>query len=865
MVGIGAGCIPMEGTSSSGTAGNGGTGGTDTTTGTGGDTSATTGTTSTSTGEGGTGAAGGSSTSSTGGAFQIDECKEGTAVCSPDADCIDTPSYYECKCKAGYDGDGKTCTDVDECMALLTDCDRNAVCQNTPGSYTCSCPAGFEGDGKKCSARYKAVSAGQYFACAVRLDGALYCWGLNTSGQVGTGTNDAVFTRPVSTGEAKDWVEVTAGASFACALSSSNKVSCWGSNGGGQLGDNTVTTRLSPTPVFGSTLFASIDAGAGHTCGIDVNGLAYCWGTNTRGQIGDNTTENKSVPTAVMGSDKWLSLSAGSEFTCGVKADHTLWCWGLGTSRQLGNGLTANSPVPVQEKTAASDWASVSAGNAFACGVKQTGARFCWGTNSLAQYGDGTLTTTTDPKAVDADLDWSRVEASDFGACALKGNGTLHCWGDGSMGQTGQPGKEGLTMSPGQVGAETDWVDVTAGLRFACGIQMGGKLSCWGSDSRGALGLGFSADRADPTLAGADEDWEALDVQADAGCALKKGGGLWCWGRNVFGNLGDTTTVTKVAPVATVGALTWSRIALGRTHTCGIASSGGQNGLYCWGWDTNGELGNGAGTTNKTEPSPINAPAGNVSPWVEVAAGLNHTCSVKQDGTLWCWGRNAAGQLGDGSTTARVDPKQILPADMANWKTVVANGDFTCGLRGAGVLWCWGRNDSGQLGLGNVNTPVTTPTNVGPEIYTAIDTSANHTCGVRQDGTLWCWGRNASGELGLGNTTAQSLPTQVGSDKDWERPWLGQGVWTCATKKSGDLYCWGSGSYGQLGAGNLTTVTSPQKVPSLVTWKAASVGNEHTCGIRTDGKLACWGASNGAQLAGGTPFLSAPTSLVEPQ
>lgn len=824
----------------------------------------------TSTSAGGAGGGTSSSSASTGGAggttgaFGIDECAAGTSDCATDAICTDTPGFYTCACKPGFQGDGHTCADVDECTALLSDCDANAICTNAPGSFTCACGPGFVGDGKSCEATYAAVSAGQYHACALRTDKTLWCWGLNTSGQIGTGTGDTVFLRPAAAGSASDWTRVSAGGSFTCGLSDAGKISCWGTNGTGQIGDGTTATALTPTPAAGGvTDWIALDAGASHTCAIRAGGELSCWGANARGQIGDGTTATALQPT-VVSAGPWSQVSAGSELTCAVRGDHTLWCWGLASSKQLGNGLTTNSSVPVQEKTLAIDWASVTAGNAFACGVKLDGTRWCWGTNSLGQGGDGTVTLLAQPTKIGAETDWTAVDAGDFAACGLRGAGALSCWGDGSLGQTAQPADESPKLAPATVGADTDWTSITGGLRFACGIRAG-KLHCWGSASRSALGLGYASDRTDPTPVGLAVDYQRLAVQMDDGCAIHATGELACWGRNTFGNLGDGTMVSRAAPLTVGAGKLWQRVALGRTHTCGIATDNNINGVYCWGTEANQELGNGVVVLNQLTPTLITATPGNTSPWKEIVAGLNHTCALREDSTLWCWGRNAQGQLGDATTTVRADAKQVLPLGAADWIEVASSGEFTCARRASGALFCWGRNDLGQLGAGDVVTPVSTPKQVGAATYSAVSAGANHACAVATDGTLWCWGRNANGELGLGNSVGPVLvPTQVGTDTDWLRPALGQGLSTCALKQNGDLYCWGLGSYGQLGKGNFTSVNKPQKVSSAIPWAAVALGNEHACGVGSDGRLSCWGASNFAQLGSGVPFVSTPTAVLSP-
>ncbi|MFT3766507.1 MAG: hypothetical protein QM820_13490 [Minicystis sp.] len=693
----------------------------------------------------------------------------------------------------------------------------------------------------------------------------MWCWGHNTSGQAGTGTSDPMFLRPAPAGNGTDWIDVGAGASFTCARDGSKQISCWGTNGSGQVGDGTTSTRTSPTPTAGGISdFVSLDVGNNHSCALRENGSVWCWGANTRGQIGDGTNNNATSPTAVVDPGPWLSVSAGVEFSCAVKGDHTLWCWGLDTSRQLGDGKTTNSNVPVQEKTLATDWAQVTAGSAYACGVKLDGKRSCWGTNSLGQGADGTVNAITQPNAFDTATTWAHIEAGDLAACALRTDGTLWCWGDGSLGQTAQPGAEGPLLMPAQVGTDTDWKTIASGLRFGCGLRADNRIYCWGNASRAALGIGFASDRSDPTLVGADTDWADVDVQLDDGCAIKTNGDLYCWGRNVLGTLGDGTTITRTAPTQIGTGKTWKRIALGRTHTCGIATSNGTDGVYCWGADGNGEQGNGTGTMAQLTPSSLSAVAGAPTSWTAIAAGFNHTCAVGDNGTLWCWGRNNGGQLGDNSTTTRQAPVQVVLAGVTDWVDVAASADYTCGLRSTGALYCWGANGSGQLGTGDM-TSVSVPTPIGAGNWQAIAAGQTHTCAVAKGGKLFCWGVNTSGQIGQGNTASPVLmPTQVGTDTDWARPLLGQGASTCALKTNGDLYCWGAGSYGQLGVGTLVNVTAPKKVPSVGTWKTGSLGNEHACAIAADGHLLCWGASYGAQLASGIPIVSVPAVVAEP-
>ncbi len=821
-------------------------------------------------GAGGAGGAASDGGSGTGGdPFAIDECTTGKAACAAEADCIDTPGFYECVCKSGYEGDGATCTDVDECAALLDDCDGHAVCTNAPGSFSCACPPGFLGDGQSCSAQYERVAVGTNHACALRADKTLWCWGLNSSGQVGTGTSDVYFHRPVAAAAGANWKHLALGGAYSCAIGEDDQVRCWGLNTAGQLGDGTLQNKTSPSVAAGGTSdWATVEGGTSHTCGIRLDGTAHCWGRNVNGQVGDGTKDNNNdgiadlepLPVPVAGGGAWLTISAGVDYSCGIMADHTLWCWGLNTSRQLGDGTTTERVTPVQEKSLATNWATVDAGNAFTCATKQDKTRHCWGTNDRGQGGDGTQASITEPKQVDSTTSWSELKTGfDGSGCGLFDDGTLWCWGDGTVGQTAQAGPGALSLVPVQVGAASDYTSFGVGHRFACAVRSIGALVCWGSGTRGELASGYTSDRVSPTLAGGATDWQSVDVSNDWGCGLRAGGGLHCWGRNHQSSLGDASNLTRVDPVPVGAGLAFSQVTTGRNFGCGIA--GGD--AYCWGRDDSGALGNGSGT-HTTEPV-LTAATSDASPFTDVRAGSLGACGLKADATLWCWGADGQGQVGDGgSNVTQQSPVRVLPNESADWTLVRQNGETVCGLRTGGTLWCWGRNLEGQVGNGTTQAQ-SSPVQIGTASYLALDVGQGHACAVATSGALYCWGLNTSGQLGQGNTQSPvTTPKQVGLDLDWESPFLGLAPHTCATKTSGALYCWGAGYYGQLGLGNYTQVTTPQKVTSATPFAMASLGTEHTCAVDDQGHLLCWGASHGAQLGGGTPFLSTPTEILDP-
>jgi alpha-tubulin suppressor-like RCC1 family protein len=348
----------------------------------------------------------------------------------------------------------------------------------------------------------------------------------------------------------------------------------------------------------------------------------------------------------------------------------------------------------------------VAAGGNFSCALAYGGEVLCWGENNRGQLGDGSHMDRNFPAPVHLGEPASYVVTGQFHACAQLGGGGVKCWGWNLYGQLGD-GTNTDRATPVNVGGLTNLVMLTAGDNHTCAHMTGG-VKCWGSNSSGQLGDGSTADRNTPVnVIGLGGGVSVVDAGALHTCATLSAGGARCWGDNSSGQLGDGTTINRSTPVAVSGMSGYVlQIAAGGSHTCSVDLSSPP---LCWGWNAFGQLGDGSTTDRTTPVSVSGVPAGAV----DVTAGFNHTCVRTASFGLACWGRNMHGQVGDGSTADRHTPVTVC-ADPAcsspinDIFTVSGGGDHTCAMALTGGPWCWGRNTHGQIGDGS-NTQRSAP------------------------------------------------------------------------------------------------------------------------------------------------------------
>ncbi|MBK9463012.1 MAG: T9SS type A sorting domain-containing protein [Sphingobacteriales bacterium] len=311
-------------------------------------------------------------------------------------------------------------------------------------------------------------------------------------------------------------------------------------------------------------------------------------------------------------------------------------------------------------------------------------------------------------------------------------------------------------------------------------------------------------------------------------------------------DLGNGTAIFNPANAGSGGQISytsstnakWLSISAGDSHSLGIKTDGT---LWAWGRNNNGQLGDGT-LTQRNTPVKI----GNANNWLSVSAGSTHSLALKVDGTLWAWGRNVEGQLGDGTYTNRNVPTQI---GTATWLSVSAGALHSLAIRSNGSLWAWGRNGDGQLGDGTTTTK-NAPTQSGTESnWVSISAGSYHNLGIRTDKTLWAWGRNNFGQLGNGTNLNRYLPTRI-STTAWQSVSAGGGH-SLAIKPDGTLWTWGQNDFGQLGDATNNNRNTPAQIGSS-TWQSSSGGASHTIAIKTDGTLWTWGRNEEGQLGDGS-------------
>jgi len=359
--------------------------------------------------------------------------------------------------------------------------------------------------------------------------------------------------------------------------------------------------RRAPPPDMAAAsalAFWQVSAGRGHTCGITTDYRVYCWGDNLFGQLGDGTTEQRLRPVAVGTRLRFRQLDAGNYSTCAVSTEYRLYCWG---------GLSPKDSVP-RAVGGERRFRQVSTGLEHACAVGyEDRLAYCWGGNQFGQLGDGT---------------------SGYG----------------------------YRYPPQPVAGRRRFRQVTVGERHTCGVTTGDVVFCWGSNRWGQIGDDSSpwVNVLQPSRIASARLFSQVAAGAFHTCAVSTDSRAFCWGNGKSGQIGDGKTYLRFTPRAVSGGLLFRRLTGSRYHTCGETTD---NRAYCWGIGEYGELGDGAAGPGRYSLEPVRV-AGRLY-FKQLSAGYHYTCGKTTADVGYCWGYNAHGQLGDGTTTDRASPARV--------------------------------------------------------------------------------------------------------------------------------------------------------------------------------------------------------------
>jgi alpha-tubulin suppressor-like RCC1 family protein len=344
-----------------------------------------------------------------------------------------------------------------------------------------------------------------------------------------------------------------------------------------------------------------VSAADRHGCTLDAAGQVWCWGYNGSRQLGvGSLNPHEALPVLLPGGHRFLRLTTGELHACGIMIDGAATCWGTGYMGDGDGGVVGQGPRAV---AGGHVWQQLAAGYRHTCGITMQQEVWCWGANGGAQLGDGTRTDQRQPVKVQTNLTFVRL---------------------------------------------------TAGEEHTCGITADDEAYCWGRTAYGRLGVQSTSTDAErtPVRVGGGHKWSAIEAGRLHTCAVTTAGEAFCWGYNGNGQLGDETRTHRSTPTRVVTTARFASIAGGNYHSCAIAT----NGLaWCWGYRTHGGVGDGLKDGYALVPSRV----ANGTPFRSITTGNNHSCGISMNDDLFCWGYNALGAVGDGSTSDRYEPVRV--------------------------------------------------------------------------------------------------------------------------------------------------------------------------------------------------------------
>lgn len=712
------------------------------------------------------------------------------------------------------------------------------------------------------SAKWKTIAISVRGVAGIQADGSLWAWGVSENGE-----NGIFYDSPQQTPEEyrSGWKDIWADYYGTLAIKTDGSLWLWG---GGTTGVQSphLPTKISSEKwlkisgnrssslfllalhengslwglgynadgVFGATFnqstlakindgpWTDVVAGSGHVVAVKSDGSLWAWGRNNRGQLGDGTYVSKSSPVQVSYSGSLRALTSADERNFLLNDEGEIWGWGSNAFASLGVSYLSPTPVPSSHP-----WNKITGMNETTLAIATDGTLWGWGHSYHGALGVNS-THVLNQKLLSEEK-WKDVSASNT-VYGIQTNGTLWTWGWGSNGELGD-GSQVSRTSPVQVSSD-QWRSVSVGMYAAAAIKEDNTLWVAGANSWGTLGVGDLGHRSHLTQVGGQE-WRSVDTakgstSAAHTLAIKTDGSLWAWGYNSNGQLGDGTSGTnnnKSSPIQVGSSTDWVKIQAGSSFSVALKSD---NSLWRWGY-----------LSLSSTSSPIQVPG----EWIDISASRDTLLAKKVDGSIWGFGNNSCGAIGSESLYSNVSSSSgVLVHSAEPGLKMLCQSETSLILKSDGSLWGLGSNFSGNMGI-EYNTPSKVIEGGG---WKSIKAHLWKNIAVKSDGTLWFWGN--TGQLGFANpNNVLRYPMQTRPETEWAKIEDLNDHIICF-KTDGSRWTWGSGAHGELGNNSFSNGSSPIQL-SGTGWSRVSTGANYSVAIKSDGTLWSWGNNANGGLA----------------
>lgn len=599
-----------------------------------------------------------------------------------------------------------------------------------------------------------------------------------------------------------------------------------------------------------------LTSGKSHNCVVLFDGRVKCWGAQNRAQTGTYAAGSFITPVnVVLDTTGIAKITSSYDQTCALYSDGKLVCWG--------SNFSGSYEGPTTYLNAGSGAEDIAVGQAFLCVVYTGGTVGCIGDNTYSQLGAGVAGAnypTTSPGTIPSITNAVKVYAGGFFACALLADQSAVCWGSNWNGDLGNGVVNANYMVPVvPTGLSSDVWYLTLGLNHAC-AQVGAQIKCWGANDMGQLGRGTmtAAEVTPDVVSGLTGSVNGVTVNGSHSCAVMVNESIYCWGRNTENQLGDGSGINSAVPQLVLNIPGPVRLfSAGYYHNCMVTDSDQITDFktYCWGQSSSGEVSRatlGSASTPTDIPLLKTLDIDKVHIEVREESANTTACALINGGTLSCWGDNTFHQLGVGDTISVYNGLQVvvLPATVTDFSLGLTHG---CALLTDGTIYCWGRNNLNQIADGSASAtvdPAVSPSGLSNN-FVEIKTGDNHSCALNSTGQVYCWGDGTYGQSG--SCSASNIPQLIAGLPAIATLELKSNT-SCAVTTSKTVYCWGSNGEGQFGNGQIQTpcqITPTLSVNGETVDKLA-LGKAHGCALMADGKVKCWGSDLLGQLGSGS-------------